>query len=125
MCHTWRDPSGATSENKEQQLLMSRLSEIFDIEEVETEDTIRSYCTRFHGGNFFLRSQSLIDIQESSDAVSREGDAGLLSTTQQSTTVAPPCRLQGALQLEKSLARLQKSCNLLHRQRHRRCRSQL
>ncbi|PFH33620.1 hypothetical protein BESB_078360 [Besnoitia besnoiti] len=106
MCHTWRNPdsnkTGPGSAVQEQRDLMTRLSHIFDVEEIETEDTIRAYCRRLHGGSYFLRSQSTIDIQESSDA---EGRITILRLTCRQAIKDNPALLEEELKREIALHR--------------------
>ncbi|KFG56426.1 putative methyltransferase [Toxoplasma gondii FOU] len=104
MCHTWRNADGTNvgdaSSDQEQNELIARLSEIFDMEEIETEDTIRTYCSRFHGGSLFLRSQSTIDIQETSDA---DGRIVILRLTCRPAIKDNPARLEEELKKEIAL----------------------
>ncbi|KEP65781.1 UNVERIFIED_CONTAM: hypothetical protein HHA_316370 [Hammondia hammondi] len=113
MCHTWRNADGTkvgeTSTDHEQNELIARLSEIFDMEEIETEDTIRTYCSRFHGGSLFLRSQSTIDIQETSDA---DGRIVILRLTCRPAIKDNPARLEEELKKEIALHQQRASINV-------------
>ncbi|CBZ55464.1 conserved hypothetical protein [Neospora caninum Liverpool] len=112
MCHTWRNMDGITigaaSVDQEQDEFMTRLSQLFDVEEIETEDTIRAYCSRFHGGSFFLRSQSTIDIQETSDA---DGRIVILRLTCRQAIKDNPALLEEELKNEIALLRQRASGN--------------